>query len=167
MGKLINGVWVDWIEKVKILQKVAIQNDEGLLLAVRRSDSEHTRAGKWDLVGGSLDIEDIENGKNGSGKGDDQDILVKALKREISEETQLTTKEGSVRAVHTASGYNDQKMIFILAIGYIAEIDSDQVVKVSKEHSEYKWVTLEEFKNLDIGDDGGLTLSILEKINEN
>lgn len=167
MGKLINGIWVDWIEKVKILQKVAIQNEEGLFLAVKRSDSEHTRAGKWDLVGGSLDVEDIENGKIGSGMGDDQDILIKALKREITEETQLTTKMGSTRVVHTASGYNDQKNIFILAIGYIAKVDSDQIVKVSKEHSEYKWVTLEEFKKLDIGDDGGLTLSILEKINGN
>lgn len=164
MGKIVNKIWVDWIKKVKILQKAVVQREDGLLLAVKRSEDQHSRSEKWDLVGGSLDEEDIQEGKTGSGKGDDQDILVKAIKREIKEETGLRVKASSVRVIHTASGYNEQKGLLILAIGYRCKVESEQTVRLSNEHSEYKWVRLQEFKKLDVGEDGGLILSILEKV---
>lgn len=164
MGKLVNGVWVDWIEKVKILQKAVVRREDGLLLAVKRSENQHSRPGKWDLVGGSLDEEDIHDGKIGSGRGDDRDILVKAIKREIDEETGLQVETGSVQTIHAASGFNEQKNLLILAIGYICKTESEQAVKLSGEHSEYKWVSVQDFEKLDIGDDGGLVLSILEKV---
>ena len=164
MGKTIDGIWVDWIEKVKILQKAVVRREDGLLLAIKRSENQHSRPGKWDLAGGSLDEDVVQTGKDNSGKGDDQDILVKAIKREIREETGLEVKPSSARAIHTASGYNEQKGHLILAIGYVCEVEARQTVSLSNEHSEFKWVSLQEFNKLDIGDDGGLILSILEKV---
>ncbi|MDP2860971.1 MAG: NUDIX domain-containing protein, partial [bacterium] len=95
---------------------------------------------------------------------DDRDILVKAIKREIKEEIGLQVEAGSVQAIHATSGYNEQKNLLILAIGYICKTELEQAVKLSEEHSEYKWVSVRDFKKLDIGDDGGLILSILEKV---
>lgn len=164
MGKIVNGVWIDYIEKVKILQKVVVKREDGLLLAVKRSESQHSRPGKWDLLGGSLDEEDVQGWKIESGKGDDQDILVKALKREIKEESGLSVKARSMRAIHTASGFSGEKNLLILAIGYTCEIESERAVELSDEHSGYAWVSLQELKRLDTGDDNGLILSILEKV---
>ena len=164
MAKTINGIWVDWIDKVKVLQKAVLRNKEGSLLAVRRSKDQYSRAGKWDLVGGSLDPEDIQVWKDGSGKGDDQDILVKSIRREIREETGLSVLAGSMRVVHVASGYNEKKGVLILAIGYVCQVEPDQSVKLSEEHSEYCWISLQGFEKLDVGDDGGLIMSILKKV---
>lgn len=83
MGKLINGVWVDWIEKVKILQKAVVQREDGLLLALKRPADAKGRANCWDLPGGSVEEEQIIQWKGKSGKGDKDDILIKSIEEEI------------------------------------------------------------------------------------
>lgn len=161
MGKLVSGVWVDWIDKVKILQKAVIQNREGKHLALLRPENEHVRPNCWDLCGGSIDSDDIEKWKNKSGIGNENDILIKAIEREISEETGLIVKNPKV--VHIASGYNDKKQIYIVAIGYLCKAP-ESLIKLSKEHVNYKWVTKQEFLKLNVGDDGGLIKSIIKKL---
>src|SRR3989344_1263045 len=160
MGRLENGIWVDWIEKVKVLQKAVVVNPDGKLLALKRCISEHDgRSGCWDLCGGSVDIEDVQAWKSHSGRGDKDDILVKAIAREVAEETGLAVIASET--IHSASGFNDKKGIFIVAIGFRCTVAGDQEIKLSPEHTEYKWVTKEEFLALDIGDDGALIKSIL------
>ena len=102
MGKLIDGIWVDWIEKVKVLQKAVVVRSDGKILALKRPEDEYTRPGCWDLLGGSIDLEDIERWKENSGRGDKDDILVKAIEREVLEEAGLEVLK--TKAVHTASG---------------------------------------------------------------
>ena len=152
MGRLENGVWVDWIEKVKVLQKAVVVNPDGKLLALKRSVSDHdSRSGCWDLCGGSVDAEDVVMYKN--------NILVQALEREVKEEAGLAIS--NVKTIHSSSGFNQSKGVFIVAIGFRCMVAGNEEVKLSSEHTEYRWVTKEEFLALDIGDDGGLIKSIL------
>lgn len=162
MGKLINGVWVDWIEKVKILQKAVVQREDGLLLALKRPADAKGRANCWDLPGGSVEEEQIIQWKGKSGKGDKDDILIKSIEEEILQETKLQVIEA--KTIHGASGFNENKGVFIVAIGYLCKVSQSSKVVLSEEHSEYKWATFDEFKNLEIGDDGGLIMSILDNV---
>ena len=163
MGRLENGIWVDWIEKVKVLQKAVVVNPDGNFLALKRCISKHDgRSGCWDLCGGSVDIEDVQAWKSNSGGGDKDDILVKAIAREVAEETGLSVLDS--KTIHSASGFNDKKGVFTVAIGFRCTVAGDQNVKLSPEHTEYKWVTKDEFLTLDLGDDNGLIKSILAAI---
>jgi 8-oxo-dGTP pyrophosphatase MutT (NUDIX family) len=161
MGKMVNGVWVDWLEKVKVLQKAVVQNNEGKLLALKRAPESFTRPNCWDLCGGSIDEEDVQQWKEKSGLGDGNDILIRAISREVKEETGLEVKKTNV--IHIASGFNDKKGIFIVAIGYLCGAGIGEIV-LSDEHSDYRWLTKEEFLQLDVGDDGGLIKAILGRL---
>lgn len=161
MEKFINGTWVDWTDKVKVLQKAVVVNSGGNLLALRRADGSHSRPACWDLPGGTVEPEQIAEWKVASGKGDSNDILVKSILQEIFEETSLAPTE--VSTIHSASGFDDRKGVFIIVIGYACKgFDTDKL-KLSDEHSEYRWVTSDEFAQLDVGNDGGLIKSILER----
>jgi len=154
--------YIDWIDKVKILQKAVIKNKEDKILALKRVGAQNwPRPNCWDLVGGRVEDSDIEQWKAKSGKGDENDILINALKREIKEETSLVVQ--NIRVIHATSGFNDSKKLFVVAIGYLCEVSDEDAVKLSAEHTEYKWVAKNEFMGLEIGDDGGLIYSILGK----
>jgi len=157
-------IYVDWIERVKILQKAAIVNKEGKILALRRSnDQKRPRPGCWDLCGGRVEASDIEKWKENSGRGDENDILINALRREIKEETNLEVRNN--RAIHAASAFSDKKNSLIVAIGYCGQAANESELKLSGEHVEYRWVAKDDFLNLEIGDDGGLIGSILKNVN--
>lgn len=159
MGKLVNGVWVNWIEKVKILQKAVIQNNDSLFLVLKRGEKEIPRPNCWDFCGGSIDPEDIQKWKEKSGIGDKNDILINAVSREIFEETKLVVKTAKV--IHIASGYDDSKGVFILAIAYICSVTNENNLELNKEHSEFKWIDKKELLNLDFGDTNGYYHSIV------
>jgi 8-oxo-dGTP pyrophosphatase MutT (NUDIX family) len=156
-------IYVDWIDKVKILQKAAVRNKGGAILALKRTgDQNRPRPNCWDLAGGRVEPSDIEKWKEKSGRGDDNDILVNALRREIKEETNLDVS--NIRIIHSASGYSEKKGVFIVAIGYACEAVNESELKLSCEHCDSCWVPKDEFLNLEIGDDGGLIGRILRKI---
>lgn len=154
-------VYVDWLEKVKILQKAVIKNNEGLILALKRtSDRNRPRPNCWDLVGGRVEVGDIEKWGTKSGKGDNDDILINALRREITEETNLDVV--NVHFSRVASGFDGKRKIFTVAIGYTCDSTNEDELELSPEHCEYKWTTQNKFLNLEIGDDGGLIESIIK-----
>ncbi len=163
MGIYLSRKYVEWIDVVKVLQKCSVVNSEGKILAVKRRSGAHVRPNKWDLPGGNLDPEDIANRSFKSGKGDDDDILVQAVKREVQEETGLKAAKGSMKSIHAASGFDENKKLLAIGIGYQCRV-TDSKVKLSKEHQDFKWVTKEEFLQLDVGDDGGLIKGIVEKV---
>lgn len=163
MGIYLGKNYVDWIDTMKVLQKCAVVNSKGEIIALKRRMEDKSRPGKWDLPGGNLDPEDIERWKDKSGRGDENDILVRSVTREVDEETGLKVIEGSVKSIYAASGVNDKKKMFVIGIGYQALVE-DGEVKLSFEHQDYKWVSLEEMKKLDVGDDGGFIKGILQRV---
>jgi len=156
-------IYVDWIDKVKVLQKAAVLNKNGQILALKRTgDPKRPNPGCWDLAGGRVESSDIVKWKNKSGKGDDNDILINALRREIKEETGLEVE--NIRAIHAASAYSEKKEMLIVAIGYSCKAADESRLKLSAEHTESCWAAKEEFMKLEIGNDGGFIESFLDKL---
>ncbi len=118
------------MEKVDVSQKAIIFNKEGKILTIYRSETAPSRPNTWDFPGGDLDF------------GED---TIKGILREVKEETGLDIKE---LTIFDAVSKIDEKGEFWVTIAYKAKTDSDKVT-LSFEHTQFKWVTPEEFLNLE------------------
>lgn len=114
--------------------KVLLRNPEGKYLLIRRSQTEDVFQGQWDIPGGR-----IETGTE----------LMDNLAREVMEETGmvLTSQAKTIAAQDILLPHQDRHVV---RITYIAEADGEP--KLSDEHTEYQWVTLDELKNIDMLD---------------
>ncbi len=117
--------------KVYVSQKAILVDEQGNILAMRRSKTAPSRPLHWDLPGG-----DIEVGGE----------LKKDIAREIREETQLEVDELQIL---DAIGANNDKQEYWITICYTAKPQSKNVV-LSYEHDEFQWITPEEFLKLKI-----------------
>lgn len=122
---------------MKPLQNLNIQvgvksfliNQEGLILVIKRACyPEYT----WELPGGRI----------GS-----RETLLKALKREIVEETNIKSIRDS--KLLTAQDIFPVKDLntHVVRLTYISRVTSSKVT-LSEEHSEYQWLTLKEISKL-------------------
>jgi 8-oxo-dGTP diphosphatase len=118
------------MEKIIVYQKAIIFNEEGKILTLYRSETAPSRPNTWDFPGGHLDF------------GED---TTKGILREIKEETGLDIKE---LAIFDVTSKINEKGEFCVTIAYKAKTDSDKVT-LSFEHTQFKWVTPEEFLNLE------------------
>jgi 8-oxo-dGTP diphosphatase len=99
-------------------------------LVVRRSLDDNFMPGFWDTPGGSIDF-----GEN----------PFKALIRETKEESGLDIKIGQLLYCHNEVYKNKHWF----ALVYQCETIGDQKITLDpNEHDEYRWVTLEELKDL-------------------
>lgn len=129
------------VNKVQILQKLAmISNDKVLVL--KRAPDNRSRPNTWDFTGGNVDDEDVKL----SGEG----ILFTALKREAKEETGVNLIRKKLEVVYIDSGLNTEGNL-VIWIGYKCNFKTKPEIKLSFEHSEFKWVTKKEFLKLDFG----------------
>src|SRR5262249_20455052 len=138
--------WVDWLPNIKILQKTIIQDEEGNLLAVRRSESKPMqRQGKWDFPGGGISQEELEK--------EDDNIHQKSLEREVKEETNLDIEQ--IKIIYVFSLKKISKEVGnILTIGLVYKSRVKGIkprVNLSDEHIEYRWCQKEELQSLDFG----------------
>ena len=135
------------LNHVLFLQKCIIIGKDGKILALKRGVEKNQRSGKWDLPGGGY-----ETGEDVKG----------AIKREVTEETTLSVYDP--RPIHVASGLNfssefmDGEVVF--AVCYVSNRWEGDV-KISDEHTEFRWVTPNEFAKLDFGKDGGFFVSAI------
>lgn len=100
-------------------------------LLLKRSDGE-IYSGVWQMVTGSID-------KN--------EKAYQTALREIKEETSLLPKQFWV-VPNVNSFYEPKKDYICMVPVFAALVDLDAQVNISNEHSEYKWVNLEEAKKL-------------------
>jgi 8-oxo-dGTP diphosphatase len=107
-------------------QKAVVFNQEGKMLTMFRTETAPTRPNTWDLPGGDLDL------------GED---AIESIVREITEETGLAVT--NVRPFDVESLINPEGTFWI-TIAYYAQASSDDV-KLSYEHNDYRWVTIDEF----------------------
>lgn len=110
--------------------KVAIRDKAGRCLLLRRSPSSKGNPGKWEFPGGK-----VESGEN-------FDV---ALLREVAEETGLTI---SLQRVAGATEYElpDRKVAYLILEGHL---EAGQV-RLSSEHDDYAWVTLDRLPTMDL-----------------
>jgi 8-oxo-dGTP pyrophosphatase MutT (NUDIX family) len=135
--------------KTKVIIKGFIESENKYLVLKRNSEAK-IRPGKWDFVGGNVDQDDllVEH----SGKGDSQDILIKALVREIKEETSLELSNQSFEIRWVASGYDAIKQVFVMFLIYSTTVNNLNLLDLKlTEHQEADLISLEDLKSLDFG----------------
>ena len=107
-------------------QKALIEQN-GKILIIKRSEKTKAYPGHWDFPGGKLEHgEEPEEG----------------LEREVMEETNLEVKVGE-----PLFSYLESKNAFAYIIVYRCKFLGGKI-KLSHEHSEYKWVTKSKLKKL-------------------
>ncbi|HIH74818.1 MAG TPA: NUDIX domain-containing protein [Methanosarcina sp.] len=112
------------LEKPYIVSVYAlIRNEKGEFLLLRRSENSRTNPGKWDLPGGK-----VNPGES----------LKEGVIREVWEETGISIVSGDI-AGEVNFELSEKKVIAIVFDG--GYVISD--VKLSYEHMEYTWISLE------------------------
>lgn len=133
-------------ENVKLLQKAVLVHG-GKFLILKRSSNSFSRPDQWDLPGG--------NSEWPAGEVDIKDVHRGDLVREIFEETGIEVSENEVtNCVHAGSYFEEKKQIFTVVLGWNIVLPasfSESEVLISDEHSEFKWITKEEFEGFDFG----------------
>ena len=126
--------------------KIILQNKEGKYLVVLRSAIKYPDAGaQWEVVGGRI--------KPGTS-------LMQNLKREVMEETSLQIT-GEPKLLAAQDILKSSK--HIVRLTYIGSASGE--VKLSDEHTGYKWLDLEEILALDPIDP--FLKEVLDKFNPN
>jgi len=118
----------EWGGNFGVAQRILIVNPDKRVLAIRRSETAPSRPLWWDIPGGVL-----EHGED----------TMEGVLRELEEEAGITRDKVGISILDIGSGFNDKDEYWVTAC-YTAEVDSSEV-KLSFEHSEYKWVTPSEF----------------------
>ena len=118
------------LEKSYIVSIYAIlRNEKGDFLLLRRSENSHSNPGKWDLPGGKL-----AHGEP----------LEEAIVREVWEETGISIVPGEIAGYATFE-LPEKKVIAVIYDGGYIIAD----VKLSDEHTEYTWISLDSVQELD------------------
>lgn len=116
--------------KLQVGVKVLLKNKDGKYLMLLRSADKYPEAGaQWEIVGGRINP--------GS-------TLMENLQREVMEETGLTIK-GEPRLITAQDILKTYK--HIVRLNYVGFADGE--VKLSKEHTDYRWLTFEEILKLE------------------
>ena len=121
------------LPKALIVFRALIKNNEGKFLFLKRSDYRNWLNFKWEPPGGRLKI--------------DEDIS-SLLEREILEETSLKIKPDSQPFYSQLRMCVDYKDIPAILVFFMSTIVSGDI-KLSNEHTEYRWVDLKEAAALD------------------
>jgi 8-oxo-dGTP pyrophosphatase MutT (NUDIX family) len=132
---------------VKLLHKVAIVKKDQVLI-LKRSNNALSRPGKWDLPGGNSEWpQDLKRSVINLHQYD--------IVREIKEETNLLFENQDFETqnlIYFATYFEPDKQIYSVNCGWAVELrDKNQVVEISKEHTDLTWITLDELKKYDFG----------------
>ncbi len=112
--------------------KAFLRNKDGKYLLMKRSRSKYpTVAGLWDIIGGRIDpgVSLFEN-----------------LKREIKEESQLDLIDEP--KLIDAVDILRVPGLHVVRLTYVGNVDGDPIVDM-EEIEEFKWLTLDEIRNID------------------
>jgi 8-oxo-dGTP diphosphatase len=107
-----------------------IKNSDGEILIVKRHPKSRTDPEMWELPGGK-----VEMGEH----------FTDALVREIKEETDLDVEVGDFcEAIQ--NDYSHKRTVQLMM--YLTDVEGS--VKISEEHTEFMWASLEKIKTLGI-----------------
>lgn len=111
----------------RLIAKAALFNEKNELLLLTRSETDKVRPGEYDFPGGGVD---------------EGETIIDAMLRETQEEIGVSLLPTDVSLVYSATDFYEEKSrVRFLFLGYI---QSSQQIKLSYEHSDYKWVAFDE-----------------------
>jgi 8-oxo-dGTP diphosphatase len=116
---------------ILVTQKIIVINNEGKILALRRSATDPAKPLSWDLPGGLVDA-----GEN----------IVEGILREVSEEAGIKVERPKLLDVFD---YTSEQGTYLICIGYVARAITSDVI-LSYEHDQYEWITKEELLKRDM-----------------
>jgi ADP-ribose pyrophosphatase YjhB (NUDIX family) len=133
----------DMETKLQVGVKILLRNKENKFLLLKRSTEKYKNTkGVWDIVGGRIEL--------GAS-------LIENLKREIREETRL---EFSGKAYLVAAQDIFREGLHVVRLTYVGEMEGTPIL--DGDHTDYKWLTFSEMKQLD-----GLDVYVKELIDKN
>ena len=107
-----------------------IKNSDGEILLLKRHPKSRTDPEMWELPGGK-----VEKGEH----------FADALVREIKEETNLNVTVGDFcEAIQ--NDYSHKRTVQLMM--YLEDVEG--TVKISEEHTEYMWASIEKIRGLEI-----------------
>jgi 8-oxo-dGTP pyrophosphatase MutT (NUDIX family) len=118
--------------QIVILMVTAIIESNGKYLVLRRSEKNLTNKGRWQFPEGKVR------------PGED---LLKALKREVEEETNLIVTESKLVGIHSSSLKEAHGAFRLFRSVFRCKVIGK--IKLSDEHTEYRWVNKKEIEKLD------------------
>ncbi len=111
-----------------------LKNEENKILLVKRHFKSRNEAKKWEIPGGKVDT---------------GEFFEEALVREFKEETRLDIIiKGLYDAVETSFNKNNdiiKTVQIIMNVDFKNDLNND--IKLSSEHEDYKWLSLDEIKD--------------------
>ena len=119
------------IDKLVFVSKCILLNEKNEFLILKRTNYKNDGTeGLWDIPGGSVDLDEDVN---------------EAVKREVSEELQIDLINPKVFSVDSGKGNPSGQYMFV--IFYCRDYDLKEGIKLSQEHSELKWISVNEMDN--------------------
>ena len=119
--------------QIVILMVTALIERNEKYLVLRRSDKNLTNKGRWQFPEGKVRI------------GED---LLKALRREVSEETSMMVTSANLIGIHSSFFRQAHDMIRLFRSVFRCKVAGK--IKLSDEHTEYKWVSKKEMESLNV-----------------
>ena len=119
-------------DKLHIVSVVAvIRNKQGRYLLLKRSEREIAYPGFYTFPGGKVE---------------DNDSIEETLEKEILEETRLKITARKILLKDKSFVRPDGQTVKVFS--YLCEVEKDKPVKISKDFTDYKWVSLVNLKNI-------------------
>ncbi len=130
----------------RITTTCIIYNDDSKFLVTKRSPTKKVHPDKWTVPGGGLNTDDYTSKPQTHGNAGWYGAVETALLREIKEEVNVEIEKPTYLLDLT---FIRPDGIPVLVLSYYAHYLSGEV-KLDEDSTEYKWVTLEEAKSLDL-----------------
>lgn len=135
--------------RVLLVIRSFVIDKKGRILIIKRSSDDRFDAGKWEIPGGKLDV--------GADVGH-------SIEREVFEETSLLvspiSKTPYFESFLLAEGpYTGLPYVVLVGISLL----NSGKVKLSEEHTDFKWVTVKEFEKETVRDEVSRAFVVLKK----
>ena len=141
----MNRAWKTFLteEELKTVGIVVCLNDEQQFLIIRRSNIDD-RAGQWTMPGGHIDDED--------------DSIESGAVRELKEEANLTCKVSDLKYL----GKKGKNKYYFFTQKWSGDVNVDRPNPKTNEveHDAFKWVTINQIKDIE---DTKIPIYLLEK----
>ena len=119
-------------DKLHIVTAVAvIRNSDGKYLVLKRHENEIAYPGMYTFPGGKVE---------------GNDTMEETLAKEVEEEAGLTLKPGKMLLKDKSFLRPDGQTSKFFS--YLCEVEAEEPVKICEDFTDYKWVTVDDLKNI-------------------